>query len=109
MPDRHDNQQSHYFKNTLENIKKEDCEQQPKISQDLVTACTTGLVDFFICGQWQLTFLDNFRKYICRQLGNSMSNGITEVHLVQSKFLPVNILIVLVVVIVVVVIMILNY
>jgi hypothetical protein len=38
-----------------------------------------------------------------------MSNGITEVHLVQPKLLPVNILVVLVVVIVVVVITILNY
>jgi hypothetical protein len=102
MPDRHDNQQLHYFKNTYENIKKEDHEQQPKISQDLVTACTAGLVNFFACAQWQLTFLDNFRKYICRQLGDSMSNGITEVHLVQPELLPVNI-------VVVVLIIILNY
>jgi len=106
MPDRHDNQQSHYLKNTYENMKKENGKQQPKISEDLVTACTTGVVNFFVCGQWQLTFSDNFRKYICRQLGDSMSNRITEVHLVQPELLPVNIVEVAVVI---VIIIILNY
>lgn len=83
-------------------MKKEYREQQPKITEDLVTACTTGVVSFFVCGQWQLTFSDNFRKYICRQLGDSVSNRITEVHLVQPKLLPVNI-------VEVVTIIILNY
>jgi hypothetical protein len=38
-----------------------------------------------------------------------MSNGITEVHLVQPELFPVNIVVVVVVVVVVVTIIILNY
>ena len=67
------------------------------------------MFNFFACAQWQLTFLDNFRKYICRQLGDSMSNRITEVHVVHPKLLPVNVIIIIIIIIIIIVIIIIIY
>jgi hypothetical protein len=48
------------------------------------------MVGYFLCEQWYFTAMDNFLNNMCRLLGDSMSYGVIEVHMIQPKLFPVN-------------------